>query len=161
MALFIAKELLRNPMPYLRNSELVVFGFGIHAKEFFTGIKGPVNVKVFGFIEHDALLELLSKASVFIYTSKGEGMPTLVLEALAMGTPTIVPYVQGCVDLAKMYGLPVYRSYREAVVLAKRILEDREYYRRKFNLIRERVLNVHHPVAIAKSFLQLYSASDD
>lgn len=160
MASLIAKEILRNSIPDLRNIEIVVFGFGIYAKEVSREIIGPVSVKVFGFIDHNTLLELMSKASAFIYTSKGEGMPTLVLEALAMGTPTIVPRVQGCIDLAKMYGLPVYRNYKEAYILVRRVLEDYEYYSKEFDFIRERVLNVHHPVAIAKDFLRLYLASD-
>jgi len=67
-----------------------------------------------------------------------------------------VPKVQGCVDLAKMYGLPTYTNVKEALTLVREILENYEYYRKRFISVREKVLRIHDPRRIAEHFLKMY-----
>ena len=88
--------------------------------------RGLGNVYAYKHVSRNTLLQLLNSSRLFIYASRGigEGVPTLVLEALAMGTPTIVPRVQGCIDLAKMHGLPIYDNYKRAAMLAKEVLSN-------------------------------------
>lgn len=115
------------------------------------------KIRILGYLPREEQLRLLSSASLFIYTSQGrEGMPTLVIEALALGTPTIVPYVIGCVDLAKMYNLPMYRDREDVVAMVEQVLEMYKDYICMFNSIREKVLKIHSPENIAKQFIKLY-----
>ena len=115
-------------------------------KQIFKSVQRYTRIRVLGYLRHEKLLRLLSSAMLFIYTSRREGMPTLVVEALALGTPTIVPRVVGCIDLAKMH----------VVVIVDQILKMYKDYVHVFSSIKERVLKVHHPEVIAKYFANLY-----
>jgi glycosyltransferase involved in cell wall biosynthesis len=144
---------------HVKDSCIIIFGV---PKKFFSKLyefkrKANTCIKVFGFISHNTLLKLLLRSELFIFTSHGEGMPTLVLEALALGTPTIVPRVRGCVDLAKLYRLPIYKDERDVVMMIDELLRKQEYYKRFFDHVSEAVRNLHHPKRIAQAFYQLYT----
>lgn len=144
---------------------LNVLVFGLKTTHFKRFISQPIlenmqhyhKIKILGYLPREEQLRFLSNALLFIYTSPGgEGMPTLVIEALALGTPTIVPYVIGCIDLAKMYNLPIYRDHEDVVAIVEQVLEMYKDYVHIFNSIREKVLKIHSPEAIARHFIELY-----
>lgn len=58
----------------------------------------PPNVKFFGRVNHDRLVELYSKASVYVLPSLLEGLARTGLEAMAAGLPVIVTKETGLTD---------------------------------------------------------------
>lgn len=57
------------------------------------------RVRFMGNVPHAQLNEYYSAADVLILASSGEGMPNVVLESLACGTPVIVAPFEGAADL--------------------------------------------------------------
>jgi len=60
--------------------------------------KLPENLRVDGQGVHARVLDAVAACSVLVVTSKTEGMPTLVLEGMALRRPVVVPYVHGCAE---------------------------------------------------------------
>lgn len=58
----------------------------------------PANLTIRDELSHPETLDALSACSVLVVTSKREGLPTLVLEAMAMGKPVVVPNEDGCME---------------------------------------------------------------
>lgn len=58
----------------------------------------PDNVQFFGRVKHDRLVELYSKASVYVLPSLLEGLARTGLEAMASGLPVIVTKETGLAD---------------------------------------------------------------
>jgi len=58
----------------------------------------PENLRVDGQGVHARVLDAVAACSVLVVTSKTEGMPTLVLEGMALRRPVVVPYVHGCAE---------------------------------------------------------------
>jgi glycosyltransferase involved in cell wall biosynthesis len=61
------------------------------------GLSG--RIVFLGALEHDRVLEEMSRAAIVVLTSRSEGCPIVVLEALALGRPVIAPRVGGIPDL--------------------------------------------------------------
>jgi glycosyltransferase involved in cell wall biosynthesis len=64
----------------------------------------PKNLIVKEFLNHDELSNLLSETKVFLLLSLSEGMPNVLIEAMASGCIPIVSNVNGMPDLAKKHG---------------------------------------------------------
>lgn len=58
----------------------------------------PPNLKVIGEATHRETLDAIAACSALVVTSKREGLPTLVLEAMALGKPVVVPEEAGCLE---------------------------------------------------------------
>ncbi|MGY6171931.1 glycosyltransferase [Candidatus Mycoplasma pogonae] len=65
---------------------LTIYGFGKKIKRF----KWHSNINYEGFYNKDQLLDILSKVKVFVMTSKFEGFPFALVEALSNGIPIVV-----------------------------------------------------------------------
>lgn len=63
------------------------------------GCRVPANVDVTGWIPHEHALEILSTADVYVQTSRYEGLPVTILEALARGRPVLATPVLGNAEL--------------------------------------------------------------
>ncbi|QDS88911.1 UDP-D-galactose:(glucosyl)lipopolysaccharide-1,6-D-galactosyltransferase [Rosistilla ulvae] len=62
-------------------------------------VEVPLNVQPLGPLSHEATLELLSRCSTLVMTSHREGLPTVLLEAMAMEKPCVAPRSYGCADV--------------------------------------------------------------
>jgi len=61
----------------------------------------PKNLKLLGPVSHETALAYTKAAHAIVVTSHSEGLPTSVMEAMAMGRPVIVPNSFGCGDLVE------------------------------------------------------------
>jgi len=59
-------------------------------------ISVPKNLTLLNMIQHDEVIDAISACKVFVMTSKREGIPTVLLEAMGMGKPVVVPDHSGC-----------------------------------------------------------------
>ncbi len=76
----------------------------------------PANLLMLGGQSAAVVQDAISAASVLVVTSKREGLPTLVLEALVHETPIVIPDEVGCMEAAA--------QGRFAEVYAKESIED-------------------------------------
>jgi len=61
-------------------------------------IEVPRNLHVLGAASHSDVQDAISACSALVVTSKREGLPTLVLEAMAHRKPIVVPNEAGCME---------------------------------------------------------------
>lgn len=59
----------------------------------------PRNLKLLGRIEHMDVLDATKACSVYVMTSRSEGLPNGLLEAMALARPVVVPRHTGCLEL--------------------------------------------------------------
>jgi len=57
------------------------------------------RVRLVGRIEHTELSHFYSAADIFVHMSEREGMPNVVLEAIACGTPVVATAVGGIPEI--------------------------------------------------------------
>ncbi len=62
------------------------------------GNEVPPNLRIEEGLSHADLLDAMAASAALVVTSKREGLPTLVLEAMALGKPVVVPSEDGCVE---------------------------------------------------------------
>jgi glycosyltransferase involved in cell wall biosynthesis len=62
------------------------------------GLTVPTNLKLLPQLPHHQTLDALQAAGVVVVTSFREGLPTLVLEAMALQKQIVVPEEPGCLD---------------------------------------------------------------
>ena len=63
------------------------------------GIVSTANVRVLGRQSHEDTLDALAASRVYVMTSKHEGLPNSLLEAMGMGKNVVVPAHTGCLEL--------------------------------------------------------------
>jgi glycosyltransferase involved in cell wall biosynthesis len=97
---------VKNPAEFVRlatrhpDLRFVVIGDGLDetvmAREWQTA--SPKNLHYLGGRSHLEVQDALAACSVLVVTSKREGLPTLVLEAMGHGKPVVVPQEAGCLE---------------------------------------------------------------
>lgn len=60
------------------------------------GVSIPKNLILMKELRHEDTLDAISACKAFVMTSKREGIPTTLLEAMGMGKPVVVPAHSGC-----------------------------------------------------------------
>jgi glycosyltransferase involved in cell wall biosynthesis len=87
------------------------------------------NFRLVGFVERARLIELYQNATVYVFPSYYEGLPTSVLEAMACGTPVVASAIDGIpevvIDGKNGFIVPVKNPKAIASVIV-RLLEDEE-----------------------------------
>jgi glycosyltransferase involved in cell wall biosynthesis len=95
-----------------------------------------------GHLPHEQVLERYEKADIFVSTSRWEGSPNVVLEALSYGLPVVATRVGGVSDIIKdgVQGLLVSSGNKEELESAlERLLKDGELREKLGTAARERV----------------------
>ena len=67
----------------------------------YLGVTIPENIVFMGELKHEDTLDALSACGVLVMTSKHEGCPTVLLEAIALGKPFVAPASGGCREIAQ------------------------------------------------------------
>ncbi len=65
------------------------------------GISLPKNLTLLHEMKHEDTLDAISACKVLVLTSKREGIPTVLLEAMGMGKHVVVPAHSGCNEVVK------------------------------------------------------------
>jgi len=63
------------------------------------GVSIPSNLILMNEMKHEMLLDAMSACRVYVMTSKREGTPTTLLEAMYLGKPAVVPAHSGCQEV--------------------------------------------------------------
>lgn len=90
------------------------------------------NVRFYGRADGDELRELYRNADVFVLPSEREGMPLVLLEALAMGLPVVATDIGGTRDVVRNGGNGLLVPSDDAVALRTALLsvaDNRDAYR--------------------------------
>ncbi len=84
-------------------------------------------IDVVGWVSHDKVPEYLHKISLLILPSFSEGLPTIVLEAMACGTPVLATPVGGICDVIKDGETGFIMEDNSPECIAKNILRVLDY----------------------------------
>ncbi|CAL2090774.1 Glycosyltransferase, family GT4 [Tenacibaculum sp. 190524A02b] len=91
----------------VKNIHLVILGVGFYSPSL-DNVKKMINEKelnnnvtLIEWVERDKALGILRKSDLYISTSRYEGLPYAVIEAIALGKPCVVTDVDGNKDLVK------------------------------------------------------------
>lgn len=117
----------------------------------------PKNLITVPEITHSELLDALSACRAFVMTSRREGLPTVLLEAMALGKPVVVPAHSGCKEVvcSEKYGY-IYQpnDLVELIDKTKRALDDSNTGKRA----RERVIKEYSWAKVIKKIDKIYES---
>lgn len=88
------------------------------------------NFNFLGFVSKEKLIDLYQNATVYVFPSHYEGLPTVLLEAMACGVAVVTTAVSGSIDVVNhgYNGLLIPpKSPEEMAKAIKLILEDKEF----------------------------------
>lgn len=97
---------VKNPKEFVRLAQanptrsFVMAGVGLSSETIFKKyeLTIPRNLTVLGSLTQQQSQDAIAAASAVVVTSYREGLPTLVLEAMSIGKPVVVPNEAGCVE---------------------------------------------------------------
>ena len=124
--------LLKEKYPYLRLS-MVGSGSELDSLRKYVESRKIKDVTFVGALDGEARLKAYRDADCFFFFSYGEGMPTVVLEAMAFGLPVMTRYVGGLCDFfedGKMGGITDSFDPRDFAVMIEPFLNDENYTRK-------------------------------
>lgn len=119
--------------------------------------RAPANVRFLG--ERHDVPQLLAAASIFVLSSRSEGFPISVLEAMAAGLPVVASDVGGIAEQVEheVTGLLVPRGDSAALASAlRRLVEDPELRRRMGEAGHARAAQSFDLPAFREAHLRLY-----
>jgi glycosyltransferase involved in cell wall biosynthesis len=105
--LFVGRnDPVKNPADFVRlatalgGHNFVMLGEGLAAEVLRNdwAVDVPPNLRVLGAADHAGVQDALAACAALVVTSKREGLPTVVLEAMAHRKPIVVPREAGCVE---------------------------------------------------------------
>ena len=128
----------------------------IHLSEMYK-IDIPENLVLLNEISHKESLDVIAACKVFVMTSKREGIPTALLEAMAMGKPVVVPNHSGCKEVVcnSDYGF-LYKPYilDDLIDKTKRAIDSKNIGEKA----RERISKEYNLRTIIKKIDSIYES---
>ncbi len=115
--------------------ELVIAGAkGYKHEELFAEIKSlglSKNVKYLGYVTHNQKIELLKRASCFVFPSSYEGFGLPILEAMALGTPVVTSNISSLPEVAGKAAVLFDPEKEQTIVNAlRKVLGDKQTHER-------------------------------
>ena len=89
---------------YLKNFKFIIYGQGVlldNLKSIISSSMISDRVKILGWLPHESVVDALNKLQLLVLPSNSEGLPKILLEALACGTPVLSTAVGGIPDIIK------------------------------------------------------------
>jgi len=154
---------IKNPADFVRlaqrlpGQKFVMIGHALTRKVLQKewGVDVPGNLYVYGPASHAEVQDALAACSALVVTSKREGLPTLVLEAMAHQKPVVVPDEAGCMEAINQgeFGF-IYRQndIDHLVAVTEEALADRERCR----WARQRILKEYDWRVVAPKLDAIY-----
>ncbi len=116
------------------------------------------NIKFYGYVSGDEKIKILSESDIFVLPSDSEGMPNVVLEAMAVGLPILTRPVGGIKDfflngehgfITKSKSPEVFATYIERLIDDKKLynyisLNNKAFAKGKFSpeVVAKRIENI-------------------
>mgnify|MGYP006277829567 FL=1 len=127
---------IKNPSDFVRlaqkmpDRQFVMIGQDISAANIKQrlGLEVPRNLTALGQMPHERVLDAIAASSCFVLTSRNEGLPTAVMEAMALQRPCVVPDLDGSqevVDFGKAGYVYRHDSLDDLVAKTEAALQDR------------------------------------
>lgn len=119
------------------------------------------GVEVTGWVDTAQVRQVLAGATVLVQTSRWEGMPLSVLQALAAGVPCVVTDVVGNRDAVR-HGITGYvtRGFTEMLVGLTRLLDDAALHARFSEAARRDAAERFGPESFRRRLLALYQLEE-
>ena len=128
--------------PYRENLERIAKDCGVSSKVSFVGQKS-----------REEILSFYQEADIFILPSSKEGMPNVVLEAMACGLPIVMTPCQGAEELIDGNG--IVSDISDFVDNVCRLISDSDLRLKFGEVSRERTVNMFGWKSIADSYIKL------
>ena len=112
-----------------------------------------------GFLPHDDIHLFFSEIDIYVQTSRSEGVPIVISEAMAYGKPVVSTNVGGVADLVKdeETGILVPSEDLKALIAAVvRLIRDPQQQLKMGQKGREVFQREYHPDKIFKRYVQMY-----
>ncbi len=119
------------------------------------------RVTLTGWQDTDELISLYQSADVFVFPSTSEGMPNVVLEAMACGLPVVTTRIRGCEELVEHNenGILIEPDDATALTNALENLIEEPDTRRRFSEASTRRARMFSRDKVGKAYLELIRES--
>ncbi len=113
--------------------ELIIAGDGyeLQRAKSYVNEHGIQNVTFTGYVSGQEKKELLETANIFCFPSYGEGMPNVVIEAMAFGLPVVTRRVGGLADFFKDGEHGFFTTSKDPIIFAdfiEKLLVNQQLY---------------------------------
>ena len=88
------------------------------------------DIEFVGYLSRKELDAFLSRADVFVLPTKAEGLPRVIIEAMAKGLPAITTPVSGCPELINEHFLVDYEDVSSLANRIKELIDNPQLYER-------------------------------
>ena len=117
------------------------------------------RVKFEGWQDQDKILALYQRADMFVFSSFAEGIPVVLMEAMAMEIPCIAPQIAGIPELVRdgVNGILVAASDEQQVVGAvARLMDDMELRRKMGEAARRQIETRYNLTKNIEALLEIF-----
>jgi glycosyltransferase involved in cell wall biosynthesis len=154
---------IKNPGAFVRlaaempSRQFVIIGHRMSEQNIRTelGMDVPPNLAVHAHMPHGRVLDAMAACRAFVMTSRSEGLPTVLMEAMAMEKPVVAPNSYGCAEVVgseRCGYLYEPGSFSDLVEKTRSALEDRT----RGSQARERVLEEYDWRVVAPRLDRVY-----
>ena len=159
------KDPIKNPQEFLRlaaqlpGQRFVMVGGGLSRETLQEehNLEIPSNLEIIGGLSQQSVQDAIAACDVLVVTSKREGLPTLVMEGMALARPIVVPNELGCMEAIGQGEAGLIYELGNVDSLAEKTLAAREN-KSIGQAARQRVLSEYDWRVVARNLDAIYAA---